>query len=77
VRVALRIRWVILSWESFVESFFVMRFMRSLGYSFVGVVRWIILLVVCGRLCPLCFMWVLGLEVKTLGGEFLKGIFAL
>jgi hypothetical protein len=23
------------------------------------------------------FMWVLGFEVKTLGGEFLKGIFAL
>jgi hypothetical protein len=54
-----------------------MCFVHSLGYFFVGVVRWIILLVVCGRLCPLCFMWVLGLEVKTLGGEFLKGIFAL
>jgi hypothetical protein len=51
------IRWVILSWESFVGSFFVgsARGSHSLDYCFVAVVR---VSLDCGRLCPLCFMWV-------------------
>jgi hypothetical protein len=45
----------------FVGSFF--HGSHSLGSARAGVVRWIISLVVCGRLCPLCL---LGIEVGTL-----------
>jgi hypothetical protein len=43
-----------------------------------GFVRWLFVWASLPSLLLLgSFMWVLGFEVKTLGGEFLKGIFAL